>query len=278
MEQKITPLVSIYITTKNRPEMLIRAINSVLAQTYNNIELLISDDGSTDDTPERVKMFTDKHHNIIYIRNEISQGACVARNLAINKATGIYITGLDDDDRFTKSRIQDFVNGYEEGVSFLCGLSYTFDGVRYKKSHYYNKKITAKDIFRRNYVGNQVFVKRSDLIENNVFFDEKYPAWQDYDFFTNLICTLGPAKRVYTRSYITHTDHEQGRITHPSRIKKGYRLYLSKYKRLMTKSARVSLAVNCSILSETPIKGILKKLCITHLNLWDLFRIYRHGK
>lgn len=270
--------VSVYIPTKNRPLMLKRAIDSVLAQNYSNVEVVVSDDGSTDNTPEFMRNYTEQHPNIIYLRSETSKGACHARNKAILASTGEFITGLDDDDRFTPDRIQNFVDAYREGDSFLCSLFNNFDGDRFIPSRYYQKVIDKNKIFRRNCVGNQIFVRKQDLIDNKLLFDERFPAWQDYDFFTNLICHLGPARRIFVRSYIMHTDHEKERITNPKRTLQGYRLYFKKYKHLMNKSQRISLAVNAYNLQRKPIPMKLKKLCVKHLNFYDLFKILKSGR
>jgi glycosyltransferase involved in cell wall biosynthesis len=90
-----TPKVSVYIPTKNRPVMLKRAIDSVLAQDYPNVEVVVSDDGSTDNTPEFMDDYCKQYNNIIYLRSETSHGACHARNKAILASTGEFITGLD---------------------------------------------------------------------------------------------------------------------------------------------------------------------------------------
>jgi glycosyltransferase involved in cell wall biosynthesis len=273
-----TPKVSVYIPTKNRPVMLKRAIDSVLAQDYPNVEVVVSDDGSTDNTPEFMDDYCKQYNNIIYLRSETSHGACHARNKAILASTGEFITGLDDDDRFTPDRIRQFVEEYRPGDSYLCSLFNNFDGDRFIPSRYYQKTIDRNRIFRRNCVGNQIFVKKQDLLDNDLLFDERFPAWQDYDFFTNLIIHLGPARRIFVRSYIMHTDHDKERITNPKRILQGYRLYISKYRQLMTRSQRISLAVNAYNLQKKPMPKILKKLCIKYLNFYDMFKILKSGR
>ncbi|MGJ8682616.1 glycosyltransferase [Paraglaciecola sp.] len=275
---KSLPKVSVYIPTKNRPTMLKRAIDSVLAQDYKNVEVVVSDDGSTDDTPEFMNKYCKLHNNIIYIRSDTSKGACHARNQAILASTGEFITGLDDDDRFTPERVKVFVKSYRDSDSFLCSLFNNFDGEKYIPSRYYQKTIDKNRIFRRNCVGNQIFVKKQDLLDSNLLFDETFPAWQDYDFFTNLICNLGPARRIFVRTYVMHTDHEKERITNPKRILQGYRLYYKKYRSLMNHSQRVSLAVNAYNLQRKVMPKKLKLLCIKHFNFYDLFKILKSGR
>lgn len=272
---KEKPLVSVYITTKNRLSLLQRAIESVESQTYSNIEIIVCDDGSTDGTQEYLENWASNDKRRVYIRNPVSKGACNARNQAITIAQGEYITGLDDDDRFTYDRLEHFVNNIDETASFLCSLYLSFDGKKFHKSHYYNKTIGYGEIVRRNYVGNQIFVKRELLVKRNLFFNEQFPAWQDYEFFTRLIKNLGPAKRVFKRTYITHTDHEKNRITDPKRIRKGRYLYLKINKQYMSKSERLSNLINYFCLSNRRVRPTLLLQSIRLLNLKDLFKIVK---
>jgi len=80
--------------------MLRRAIQSVLKQTYTNVEIIVSDDGSTDETPKVMRDYCQKYKGIKYLRSKKSNGACHARNKAILASTGEFVTGLDDDDEF----------------------------------------------------------------------------------------------------------------------------------------------------------------------------------
>lgn len=98
----IDELISIYIPTHNRIELLKKAINSVLEQTYTNWELIVVNDASTDNTEEYLKKISSSDSRIRYFTNETPKGACYSRNIAIKNSSGKYITGLDDDDVFTK--------------------------------------------------------------------------------------------------------------------------------------------------------------------------------
>ena len=99
MSKENQPLVSVIIPTKNRADLLKRAIDSVLEQTWQNYEIVVVDDASDDDTPNLLAELS-KDHPIKVITNEVSNGAAACRNIAINQAEGEYIAGLDDDDFF----------------------------------------------------------------------------------------------------------------------------------------------------------------------------------
>lgn len=92
------PLVSIIIPTHNRQGYLKRAIKSVLCQTYQNIEIVVIDDGSTDETPKIVSELAKKEPRITALKNEINLGFVKTLNRGINRARGKYIARLDDDD------------------------------------------------------------------------------------------------------------------------------------------------------------------------------------
>lgn len=91
------PTVSVIIPTYNRAHLVGRAIQSVLNQTYQNFEVIVIDDGSTDDAEEVLKSFKDERVRYIRLR-ENSGGSAVPRNTGLNAARGEYIAVLDDDD------------------------------------------------------------------------------------------------------------------------------------------------------------------------------------
>ena len=91
-------LVTIIIPVYNVEERIAHCLDSVIAQTYHNLEILLIDDGSTDDSGGLCDEFArnDLRFKIIHIKN---QGVSHARNIGIKKATGRYITFIDADDR-----------------------------------------------------------------------------------------------------------------------------------------------------------------------------------
>ena len=103
-------LVSVIIPTYNRPEFLVQAIESVLCQTYPNIELIVVNDGSTDDTEEWLRPYMDR---IKYIRKN-NGGTASAVNAGLEEAKGKYIARLDDDDLFMPEKIEKQVKVFEE--------------------------------------------------------------------------------------------------------------------------------------------------------------------
>lgn len=95
-----TPLVSVIIPTYNRKNLVIRSIQSALYQTYDNIEVIVIDDGSSDGTFEHLTQFYRDNGNVKCLKNEINSGPVFSRNRAINFSKGDFIAFLDSDDRW----------------------------------------------------------------------------------------------------------------------------------------------------------------------------------
>ena len=101
-------LVSVIITTHNRQELLSRAIESVLLQSYQNIECIVVDDASEDGTKEYCESI--ESINYVRISKDESKGGNYARNLGIKNALGEYIAFLDDDDYWLPEKIEKQIN------------------------------------------------------------------------------------------------------------------------------------------------------------------------
>lgn len=251
-------LVTVYIPTHNRATMLERAVNSVLRQTYCNIEIIISDDGSSDNTSEIVAKLSEKHKNIVYLRSELPKGACHARNLAINKASGEFITGLDDDDEFEIERIREFV----EISKVKSNYSFISSGVKkiQKEGIAYNyitaREITTDMLKNSNCVGNQIFIK-TELLRGIDGFDEKLTAWQDYDCWLRLILKYGKAYNCASYTYIMHTEHESGRITTGGKVTNAVDYFILKHKNVLNeeniKNIRFNQALYYSNQNKFPL-------------------------
>lgn len=117
-------------------------INSVLNQTYENWELLIVDDCSTDNSVETIKSFCDSDDRIKLFVNEQNRGAAASRNLALREATGKWIAFLDSDDIWLTEKLQ-------KQLEFMCDNGYQFSYTAYERideqSALLNIKITGPD-------------------------------------------------------------------------------------------------------------------------------------
>lgn len=117
-------LVSIIMPTYNCEKFIESSIKSVIDQTYQNWELIIVDDCSTDSTKKIVKKYMDKYKNILYKLLLKNSGAAVARNTGIKMAKGKYIAFLDSDDLWNRNKLK-------EQVSFMKENNYLFTYTNY---------------------------------------------------------------------------------------------------------------------------------------------------
>ncbi len=237
------PLVSVYIPTHNRAHLIERAIQSVLNQTYSNIEIIVVDDASSDKTPHILKKLSEKNQCISFFSLGKPKGACAARNLAISKAKGKFITGLDDDDLFLPHRIADFLDEYNERYSFICSSRLIKTASGTMQSLPGTSVITFQDIKNNNYVGNQIFIERS-RITKNLLYSEEMPAWQDYDLWFRLIKAYGPALKINNHSYEVDLTASNNRISQSSNAYKGFKLFIERHKSELTDSEIKKHTVN----------------------------------
>lgn len=194
-------LVSIIMPVYNSEKYLNDAIESVLAQTYSEFELLLIDDGSTDNSPAVCDHFETVDPRIRTIHKS-NGGVCSARNLGINEAKGEYITFIDNDDIYEKNFLELMVNQLLiKKVDFIkCGRKNTtvdLDGnhIGYRTYAWNKTKIYSKDEFLNEYyllkasgimssVWNGLYLK-SFILENNLYFDESFKYGNEDVFFNN---------------------------------------------------------------------------------------------
>jgi len=115
INEKNPPLVSILIPTYNRPHYFKIALESALAQTYSNIEIIIGDDSTNDETATLIReQYLPNYKNITYIRNIPTLGQFHNDLMLIEKSNGEYINFLMDDDVFYKHKIQKMMAYFEQ--------------------------------------------------------------------------------------------------------------------------------------------------------------------
>jgi glycosyltransferase involved in cell wall biosynthesis len=227
-------LISIYMPTKDRLELLQPAVASVLAQTHREIELIVVNDGSSDGTRYWLDALARSDPRVQVIHHDSPRGAPTARNAAIRLARGDWVTGLDDDDEFVPERLERFAAEAArldaEGVRY-SGL-YSLEHIVSPARRYTLAKraeVELEDLFRFNSIGNQLFARRSSFLAVGGF-DEGMPAWQDLDLFMRLVDRFGPARLVAEPLYLLADDDRSDRI---SKKKKGK--MLDAYERVLSK-------------------------------------------
>jgi len=181
-------LVSIIISTYNYATYLPKAIRSCLNQTYKYLEVIVVDDGSTDNTSDVVQEFIDK---IIYVYQE-NQGVSSARNTGLDHATGDFITFLDADDSLTNDSIEvrlDVLLKHDE-IGFVMGESYSEDTYSGRLSYRQKvKKVLISDRFYEDHLMKRISFGPA-LIRSNLAKRFRFPAHitngEDVAYFTKI--------------------------------------------------------------------------------------------
>jgi len=184
------PLVSVILPTYNRAKLLDRAMRSILSQDYSNLELIVVDDCSTDETRDVVAGFCDE--KIKYYRQEKRRGAAAARNRGIKESRGEYIAFQDSDDEWLPGKLSRqmavfLVSPPEVGVVYS-----SFYRIEGGKKFVFPKTGQAKggnihrSLMFENFVTTQAAVVRRTCFEKVGFFDESMPRLQDWELWIRI--------------------------------------------------------------------------------------------
>lgn len=273
------PLVTVYIPTFNRLELLRRAVESVRNQTYKNLEIIIVDDCSTDGTQKYLEQLAKEDERVRYFLKEKNSGACVSRNIAIENATGEFITGLDDDDYFLEIRIKNFVNSWKN-KAFDSVFVYSINMVKnsdteFKIPSYLKKKlsksfISSNDFKIANYCGNQIFIKTENLKFYNGF-DINMPAWQDMETWYRILkLSNKKGELIDNISYVYDVSHPHERITRPEKHIKARELFLKKHN-ISVDDQELFFLINAF---DAPVRILIKRL-MNQFSLIDLYFFFK---
>ncbi len=180
------PLVSVVITTHNHGKYLPDAVESVFNQTYPNLELIVVDDGSTDNTARLMEHY----HEVKYIRQH-NKGLSSARNTGIANSTGTYLVFLDADDLLYPHAVATNIKYFETHPQ--CGfISGWHDRINENKELLtnYNTPPPRQDFFltllRHNYIGMHATVMYHRKVFNQYRYDESLPACEDHDIYLKI--------------------------------------------------------------------------------------------
>jgi glycosyltransferase involved in cell wall biosynthesis len=200
--------VSVIIPTFNRAKFIPSAVESVINQQYDNTEIIIVDDNSTDNTQAIVQSLQDKYPYIIYCHNERTKGPSGARNTGILKATGDYLSFLDSDDVWLEGHLMNGVrilNGYPD-IDVLFGnfniVDYETGELKYnffdqkkllhtlKSERLENGLIKLQDnlfiaLIQENFFSLCSLIMRKDICKN-ILLDEAIMFAEDRDFAIKL--------------------------------------------------------------------------------------------
>jgi len=230
------PLVSVVIPTYKRPDMLGRAIDSVLNQTYDNIEIIVVDDNDEDsehrkETEDFMKKYADVD-NLVYLKHKKNKGGSAARNTGIRNSSGEFISFLDDDDEFLPNKINQ-----QLGKLLKMDNEYGAISCGYVEINNGDKKITQKlpegnlklEILQMkvSLKGGSTLLFRKEIFDNIGFFDDEFIRHQDYEFLVRFF-------RFYKMTTINlvlskiYTDNNENKLA-PHKLIKVKEMYLDKF-------------------------------------------------
>ena len=186
------PLLSIIMSIYNSETFMDESIRSILQQDYKNLEIIIVDDGSTDSTLERLRLYNDER--IVIVENECNIGLAASLNKAIQIANGKYIARMDADDICLKKRFVVQVGFLENNPQVdICG-SYISridnNGRVFKKKSRapkLNSKIKASTIFSPCLFHPTVLFRAKTLISKQIKYDESFMRAQDFELWSRLV-------------------------------------------------------------------------------------------
>jgi glycosyltransferase involved in cell wall biosynthesis len=180
--------ISVIIPAYNQGQYLAAAIQSVLSQTYQHFEIIVVDDGSTDDTRQVVDEFPDKRIRYLYQQN---QGLSAARNTGIRHAMGEYLSLLDSDDLFLPTKLEVLLKRLEQdpALGMVAGQAIPFDenGLMLEKIYSIPLPEDGAQLLLSNplHVGS-VLVRRSAQ-EAVGYFDESLRSCEDWDMWLRMV-------------------------------------------------------------------------------------------
>ncbi len=184
------PSVSIVTPTYNRAEYLKEAIESVLAQTYQDWELIVVDDGSSDHTVQVLRKFMKDDNRIHYIKKE-NNGAAAARNTALHQVTGKYIAFIDDDDRWLPEKLQMQVELMESdseiGFCYVRFQIYKKVGNNLEKGTLFPPFLASKfeDLFDA-FIAPSSAMFRKTCFDRVGWFNPQYERCEDFDLWLRI--------------------------------------------------------------------------------------------
>ena len=231
---------SIIMPTYNRAHFLPRAIASVLTQSIDDWELIVIDDGSTDDTQAVVNDYTTRDARIKYVRID-NAGACVARNTGIEAASGAYITFLDSDDEYYPTKVEAQIEAFRtssiENLGVVsCGKKdFRDDKFVGEFIPHLSGNILPNLLRKKETIGattSFLMVKR-EVIDAGVRFDPQMPAAQDFDFLVQ-VC-LHYNFDFVAEPLVKMNHHSGPRVFTYTRASKAYDLQYTKYRKLLLK-------------------------------------------
>lgn len=185
MEPRVTVLMPVY----NAGQYIEEAMKSILSQTFRNYEFLIINDGSTDNSPDVIRKFSDTR--IRFVENESNMRLSGTLNKGIRLARGEYIARMDADDISLPTRFEKQVGFLDQNPDVaLCGTWYSVFGTTRKMTHRLptsQKEIECYLLFNPSFGHPTVMFRKSAFVTRELWFDEEYTPAEDYNCWVRFV-------------------------------------------------------------------------------------------
>lgn len=239
-------MVSVIMPTYNRESKIKRAINSVLDQTYSDLELIVVDDGSVDNTEEIVRDIKDER--IQYIKHTSNMGACAARNTGIEAAIGEYIAFQDSDDVWHSDKLERQINTiqFNNADVVFCKRNMIKNNkvhrdIQMHKEGFLNKKDSVLKI------GTQVIFGRAEVFKE-IQFDERMPRLQDCE----ILYRIHKKYTIYCEDkvMVDYYDSKDAIGTYPLKLLHASQLFLDIHPELVKDSKKMAYEIANELISS----------------------------
>jgi glycosyltransferase involved in cell wall biosynthesis len=161
------PLITVGIPTYNHAIFLANALNSVTKQTYSNLEIIVVDNSSTDNTNEVLSHFEDPRISVIKLNNKGS--IAVSRNIVLNRSSGEWIAFLDSDDWWTLDKLHKCAQQFQEGVSLIYhGLSVVTENEAYAQKNNQKSRRLKTPIFKDLIINGNTIATSSVVVRKSI--------------------------------------------------------------------------------------------------------------
>lgn len=266
----MTDLVSIIVPIFNSEKYIEAIIKQILKQTYENIELILVNDGSTDNSESIVKSFLNDSR-IKYI-SQTNGGPSKARNTGLKHVNGQYITFIDSDDSIAPDYIEKLYNGIIEFDSDICCCGYEYIGFNEAYKHHdflpfgqINKDNFVKNIFSGTggITWGKIY-KSNILLKNNIQFDENFKLCEDQLFALTAWSKSSKFCSIDYNGYIYNGKNESS-LMHNNNFHKWSQQFdlIKKEELILNKYVNSSIAKECL---DKKIKNVFVSLIYSGLD------------
>lgn len=179
------PLISVLVCNYNYVDYIAECLGSIFAQTYDNIELVVVDDCSTDESVDKIEhLIKDSKYKVTLIKNQTNKGVCVSRNLAIEAAKGEFFIFVDSDDTLEPDYIKEMLRvSRKTGADVVYSDVKAFGGADYKTDY---PEFSLDELLLHNFIAISCLVRVSSIGSHRFDTTLNRKTLEDYDFWLGL--------------------------------------------------------------------------------------------